>query len=159
MREKEYGGNMPVDLERHLENLAESYPKVRELHSLWLLLRKRIEEELTHCSSIFVNYSLHDGSHSRSIIQAVERFLGEDRICRLSATDTFMLLACIYSHDYGMSQTFNRIYDLLGSDAFRAFLRSKEKDGQWMEKEDEQAIHSLLQYLDEEKTNIPLDQT
>lgn len=158
MREKEYGGNMPVDLERHLENLAESYPKVRELHSLWLLLRKRIEEELTHCSSIFVNYSLHDGSHSRSIIQAVERFLGEDRICRLSATDTFMLLACIYSHDYGMSQTFNRIYDLLGSDAFRAFLRSKEKDGQWMEKEDEQAIHSLLQYLDEEKTNIPLDE-
>lgn len=156
MGEKEYGYKMPVDLERHLENLAESYPEVRELHSLWLLLRKRIEEELTHCSSIFVNYSLHDGSHSRSIIQAVERFLGEDRICRLSATDTFMLLACIYSHDYGMSQTFNRIYDLLGSDAFMTFLKGKEKDGQWMEKEDEQAIHNLLQYLSAEKTNIPL---
>lgn len=86
-----------------MENLAERYSKVKELHSLWLLLRKRIEEELTNGSSIFVNYSLHDGSHSRSIIQAVERFLGEKRICQLPATDTFMLFACVYSHDYGMS--------------------------------------------------------
>lgn len=157
MREKEYGCSIPVDLERHLKNLAESYLEVRELHSLWLLLRKRIEEELTHCGSIFVNYSLHDGSHSRTVIQAVERFLGEERICRLSATDTFMLLACIYSHDYGMSQTFNKIYDILGSSDFRIFLKNKEKSEQWMEKEDEQAINNLLQYLGEEKTNIPLN--
>lgn len=157
MRENEYGYHMPVDLEKHLENLAESYPKVRELHSLWLLLRKRIEEELTHCGSIFVNYSLHDGSHSRSVIQAVERFLGEERIGRLSATDTFMLLACIYSHDYGMSQTFNKIYDILGHDSFKASLMNIEKNSQWMEKEDEQALHILLQYLNEEKTSIPLN--
>lgn len=157
MGEKEYGYNMPVDLERHLENLSESYPKVKELHSLWLLLRKRIEEELTNCSSIFVNYSLHDGSHSRSIIQAVEQFLGEKRICQLSATDTFMLLACIYSHDYGMSQTFNKIYDILGSADFKTFLKNSESNRQWMEKEDKQAIQNLLQYLSEEKTNIPLN--
>ena len=157
MGKKEYGYHMPIDLEKHLENLAESYPKVRELHSLWLLLRKRIEEELTHCSSIFVNYSLHDGTHSRSVIQAVERFLGEERICRLSATDTFMLLACIYSHDYGMSQTFNKIYDILGSANFRTYLKNNAKNKQWMEKEDEQAIQNLLQYLGEEKTNIPLN--
>lgn len=157
MGERERSYHMPVDLERHLENLAESYPKVKELHSLWLLLRKRIEEELTHCSSIFVNYSLHDGSHSRTVIQAVEQFLGEDRICRLSATDTFMLLACIYSHDYGMSQTFNKIYDILGSADFQIFLNKMAKNKQWMEKEDEQAIHNLLQYLGKEKANIPLN--
>lgn len=34
-----------------MENLAERYSKVKELHSLWLLLRKRIEEELTNCGS------------------------------------------------------------------------------------------------------------
>lgn len=158
MGERERGYHMPVDLERHLGNLAESYPKVKELHSLWLLLRKRIEEELTHCSSIFVNYSLHDGSHSRTVIQAVERFLGEERICQLSATDTFMLLACIYSHDYGMSQTFNKIYDILGSADFQTFLNKIAQNKQWMEKEDEQAIHNLLQYLDKEKTNIPLNE-
>lgn len=157
MGERERSYHMPVDLERHLENLAESYPKVKELHSLWLLLRKRIEEELTHCGSIFVNYSLHDGSHSRTVIQAVEQFLGEERICRLSATDTFMLLACIYSHDYGMSQTFNKIYDILGSADFQIFLNKMAKNKQWMEKEDEQAIHNLLQYLGKEKANIPLN--
>lgn len=156
MQERTYGYNMPLTLEKHFENLAQSYPAVRELQSLWLLLRKRIEEELTHSTGIFVNYSLHDGSHSRSIIQAVERFLGEERICRLSATDTFMLLVCIYSHDYGMSQTFNKIYDILGSREFKAFLVQKEKSGQWMEKEDEQAVHNLLGYLNEEKPNLPL---
>lgn len=157
MEERAYDCNMPVDLERHLENLAERYSKVKELHSLWLLLRKRIEEELTNCSSIFVNYSLHDGSHSRSIIQAVERFLGEKRICQLSATDTFMLLACVYSHDYGMSQTFNKIYDILGSTDFMTFLKMSEKNRQWMENEDKKAIQNLLQYLDKEKANIPLN--
>ncbi len=156
MQERIYGYNMPLTLEKHFENLAQSYPTVRELYSLWLLLRKRIEEELTHSTGIFVNYSLHDGSHSRSIIQAVERFLGEERICRLSATDTFMLLVCIYSHDYGMSQTFNKIYDILGSREFKAFLVQKEKSGQWMEKEDEQAVHNLLLYLNQEKPNLPL---
>lgn len=157
MGEEEYGYKMPVDLERHLKNLAESYPQVGELHSLWLLLRKRIEEELVHCGSIFVNYSLHDGSHSRSVIQTVERFLGEERICRLSATDTFMLLACIYSHDYGMSQTFNKIYDVLGSADFKSFLENSGKNGQQLEREDAQAVYMLLQYLGKEKTNIPLN--
>ena len=157
MGEMEHGYKMPVDLERHLKNLAESYPEVGELHSLWLLLRKRIEEELVHSGSIFVNYSLHDGSHSRSIIRAVECFLGEERICRLSATDTFMLLACIYSHDYGMSQTFNKIYDILGNPDFMTFLEDNIKNKQQLEREDAQAVHKLLQYLGEEKTKIPLN--
>lgn len=156
MDNRAYRYHMSVDLEKHLENLAENYPEVKELHSLWLLLRKRLEEALTHCGSIFVNYSLHDGSHSRNVIQAVEQFLGKERICQLSATDTFMLLVCIYSHDYGMSQTFNKVYDILGSAKFKIFLENSAKNGQWMEKEDEQAINHLLQYLNEEKTNISL---
>src|SRR5699024_12127249 len=60
---------------------------VEELYSLWKLLKKRMEDKLIHSQSLFVNYSLHDGSHSKSIIHAIERFLGEERIYKLSATD------------------------------------------------------------------------
>ena len=84
--------NMPLTFEKHFENLVNDYPDVKELHGLWLLLKKRIKDKLTYSRNVFFNYSLHDGSHSRSVLQVIERFLGDDRIRQLSATDTFMLL-------------------------------------------------------------------
>lgn len=149
MQKKTYVYNMPLTLEKHFENLAQTYPAVKEIHSVWILLRKEMEERLVHSSNVFVNYSLHDKSHCYSVIQSVERFLGEERICRLSATDTFMLLACIYSHDYGMAQTYNKIYEILGSEKFELFLAEKEKDSGSMENEDAWAVHNLYQYLNE----------
>ncbi len=83
MQEISQNYGMPMTLEKHFENLAHNYPSVQEIHSLWMLLKKRIEDELLHSRSVFVNYSFHDGSHSRSIIQAIERFLGDERICKL----------------------------------------------------------------------------
>ncbi len=157
MRESIQNYSMPMTLEKHFENLAGIYPTVQETHSLWMLLKKRIEDELTHSRSVFINYSFHDGSHSRSIIQAVERFLGDERICQLSATDTFMLLACAYSHDYGMAQTFNKIYHILGSAEFKDFLEEKEKNIHLLEQEDEWAVNNLLHYIKEKTTNIPLN--
>ena len=149
--------NMPLTLERHFHNLAQHYPNVQDLYSLWRLLKKRIEDKLTHSRGVFVNYSLHDGSHSRSILQIIERFLGEERIRQLSATDTFMLLVCTYVHDYGMAQTFNKIYDILGSKEFERFLEDMDKKQYFLEKEDRWAIHNLLGYLNKWKQEIPLN--
>lgn len=151
-----YRYNMPVTLEKHFENLAQGYPAVQELYSLWTLLKKQIEEKLIYSSGVFVNYSHHDKKHCLSIIQSIERFLGEERICRLSATDTFMLLVCVYSHDYGMAQTYNRVYDILGSEKFRKFVDEMEKDRQSLEKEDEAAVHNLFSYLNGGGKDIPL---
>lgn len=148
--------NMPATLERHFENLAQSYSEAQEVYSLWSLLKRRIEEQLVHSSGVFANYSLHDKSHSLSVIQSVERLLGEERICKLSVTDTFMLLVCIYAHDYGMAQTFNKVYDILGSVRFKEFVEEKEKDRRSMEVEDEWAIHNLFQYLNEKKADLSL---
>lgn len=151
------GYNMPLTLEQHFEELAARYPSVHELFSLWVLLKKRIEDELLHSRGVFVTYSLHDGSHSRSVLQAIERFLGEERIRKLSATDTFMLLACAYTHDYGMAQTFNRVYNILGSRDFENFLKKMDSNSQSLEKEDAWAIHNLLTYLNDEKATLPLN--
>lgn len=149
--------SMPMTLEKHFENLAKNYPTVEEIYSLWMLLKKRIEDELIRSRSIFINYSFHDASHSRSIIQAIERFLGDERICQLSATDTFMLLACAYSHDYGMAQTFNKIYHILGSSEFEDFLEEKERKIHLLEKEDAWAVKNLLDYIRNKIPNIPLN--
>ena len=149
--------SMPMTLEKHFENLSINYPSVQEVYSLWLLLKKRIEDELINSRSIFVNYSFHDGSHSRSIIQAIERFLGDERIYQLSATDTFMLLACAYAHDYGMAQTFNKVYHILGSAEFENFLFEKEEKLHLLEQEDAWAIENLLDYVKNKTPHIPLN--
>lgn len=108
MRENTYGYSMTLTLEKHFENLAQIYPGVREMHSLWVLLKKRMEDELLQSRSVFMHYSLHDGSHSRSILQAIERFLGEERIIKLSATDTFMILVCTYAMIMGWPKTLTK---------------------------------------------------
>lgn len=149
--------SMPMTLEKHFENLAKNYSTVQEIHSLWLLLKKRIEDELIQSRSVFTNYSLHDGSHSRSIIQAIERFFGDERICQLSATDTFMLLACAYSHDYGMAQTFNKIYHILGSTEFKQFLNEKENKLHLLEQEDAWAVKNILDYIKDKTPHTPLN--
>lgn len=149
---------MPLTLEAHFKELLEQDPSVEHVHSLFVLLKNDLEKELQNTKYVFVNYSLHDGSHSRAIIHAIERFLGEERIHSLSATDTFMLLVCAYAHDYGMAQTCNKVYRLMDSPGFKRFLESQEKDSSTMETEDTLAIKNLLWYLNDSKPNIPLNE-
>lgn len=149
--------SLPMTLEKHFEELrASDGISMNELYSLYELLKKSLEDKLISSRSVFVNYSLHDASHSRSIIHAIERFLGEDRILMLTPTDTFMLLICAYAHDYGMARSYDKLYDILGSEAFEAFLRGLEKDLSALEKEDAQAIENLLKYLNENKISVPI---
>lgn len=88
---------MHIELEQHFENLTHAYPNSGEIHSLWVLLKKKIEDELVHSRGVFVNYSLHDAAHSRTVLQAIESFLCDERIRMLSVADTFMILACTYA--------------------------------------------------------------
>ncbi len=148
--------NMPLTLEQHFKNLADQYPEVLELHSLWMLLRKDLADRLPYSQTVFVHYSLHDATHSRSVIRAIERFLGEERISILSATDTFMLLICAYVHDYGMAMTFNQIYDALGSKSFHEFLADKKKSLHELGPEDAQAVEHLVAFAEEAKVTAKL---
>lgn len=151
------GYELPMTLKRHFEELRnQDGVSINELYSLYELLKKELEDKLVSSRSAFVTYSLHDMSHSRSIILAIERFLGKERIQALEPTDTFMLLICAYAHDYGMARSCEKIYNILGSKDFESFLRSLEKDLSGLEKEDAQAISNLLSYLNQKKTVIPL---
>lgn len=139
--------NMPLTLEQHFDWLSKQYPAVQDLHSLWHLLRKDIEEELPNSRGIFVHYSLHDASHSRTIIKSIERFLGDDRIAQLSATDTFMLLICAYAHDYGMAMSFNQVYEALGTQDFENFIQKQKDISLTLSQEEEQAVSNLISFM------------
>lgn len=45
--------NMPLTLEIHFEELANRYETVKELHSLWILLKKRLIEELSNSRNVW----------------------------------------------------------------------------------------------------------
>ena len=89
-------------LERHLECCARINDAYKYLNGRWQTRKKDYEEQLS--ASIVANpgYSRHDASHSREIIESIERLLGEERIRILSPTDTWLLLECAYAHDLGM---------------------------------------------------------
>lgn len=144
---REGKASMPLTLEQHFEMLAQQRSDVRDLYSLWNLLRKDLEDKLTFSRGTFVHFSLHDSTHSHSIIRAIERFLGEERISQMSATDTFMLLSCAYSHDYGMGKTFNQIYDILGDKDFERFLLCQKNFLNILGREEAEAVSNLLGYI------------
>lgn len=104
---------MQYTLEEHFKNLGDKYEQVNEVYCLWTLLKKDISEKLGSVYRVFPYFSRHDSSHSRTIITNIELFLGEERIHALSATDTFMLLICAYTHDYGMALELEEILEIL----------------------------------------------
>ena len=95
--EQEYYG-----LEEHLASFR-NWPNGQLLYSSWLIDKQRLRERLKAVPIQYPHYSMHDDSHSAKILMNIEMFLGEERIRQLSASDTWMLLKCAYSHDIGMT--------------------------------------------------------
>lgn len=89
-------------LEKHLSNLCISNTDFEILNAVWKLNKKKIGLGLNSVTNSFPHYSLHDKTHSNTIIRNIESFLGEDRIKKLSPSDTFLILMATYTHDIGM---------------------------------------------------------
>ena len=96
-------------LEKHLKSLSEHDKDYESLYSIWSLNKKNLTQGLNMISSSFPNYSLHDISHTMTIIDNIQCFLGEDRIKRLGATDTFLILMAGLTHDIGMILTYKML--------------------------------------------------
>lgn len=116
--------NMQITLEEHLYHMSIEYNTVKEIYSLWLILKKDLEAKMNNANFVFPFYSRHDSSHSHTLITNIELFLGAERIEQLSPTDTFMLLVCAYAHDYGMALSVEEYYLLLKDEdeEFKNFL-------------------------------------
>jgi hypothetical protein len=59
-------------------------------------------QALATVGDLFPHYSLHDASHSESLLERVASLLGDSALAHLSATDLWLLLEAAYLHDAGM---------------------------------------------------------
>lgn len=86
--------------------------------------KKLLYREMTKTTIYeFMNYSLHDESHSIHILESIEMVLGRQRINDLSRSDLWLLLNAAYAHDIGMVTEYKKLEDLWSSEAFRNYLK------------------------------------
>lgn len=97
-------------LEKHLSISAVNDSRFELLNSIWIMNKNMIPNAQSAISLNFPHYSLHENSHSTTIIKNIESFLGEERIKNLSPTDTWLMLMAAYTHDLGMI-VFNNVLE------------------------------------------------
>ena len=96
-------------LEKHLEAICNDDKDYEILFAVWRLNKENLAAALKNIASIFPHYSQHDISHSITILDNIQRLLGRDRVERLGATDTFLLLMSALTHDLGMYMTYEMV--------------------------------------------------
>lgn len=93
------------------------------LFAQWNYDKKIIPSTLQLVSNIFPHYSLHDESHSITIINNIVRILGKENIEKLSAIDIWLILEASYCHDIGMVVSSDKIAESLKSNEFVQFFK------------------------------------
>lgn len=96
-------------LEKHLEAICEADKDYDILIAVWRLNKENLAAALKNIATVFPHYSQHDISHSITILDNIQRLLGRDRVERLGATDTFLLLMSALTHDLGMYMTYEMV--------------------------------------------------
>lgn len=136
-----------ITLEEHLNQFKNI--KAKNLAAAWTINKTKLSSVLSLITTAFPTYSLHDASHSETIIENIERLLG-DNIKKLGATDTFMLLMAAYSHDLGMYLSYKTIEDKWKTNEFAKKINE-------LEKHRDQQIAKAAKLLREtqEKVNTP----
>ncbi|GAB3639715.1 HD domain-containing protein [Spirosoma arcticum] len=120
-------------LEKHLLSISNENQQVELLNSIWKLNKKFVPNAQNAISINFPHYSLHDNSHSETIIKNIESLLGEERIKQLSPTDTWLILMSAFTHDLGMVVFYSTLEQNWKEKEFQAYLNdisilSNDKD-------------------------------
>ena len=106
-------------LQEHSLNTEQSI-----LMGQWEFDKKNIPNALKAIAIVFPHFSLHDESHSVSILNNIVKMLGVDNIKKLSCTDLWLLLESAYSHDLGMVVTAERLDETLkGEDILKHYMK------------------------------------
>ncbi len=141
-----------ISIESQLQKISNENQEYRELWSTWNLNKKTLEPILNTIIKDYPHYSLHDGSHSESILLNIERMLGNYNIENLSPTDLWLLLHVAYLHDFGMVIMDTKIQEIWNDDNFKLFLKEQAESSDEDVKKAANAI--LKQNKDEEPYNI-----
>lgn len=93
---------MSAELIGALRRKCDADERLRLLQAQWEYDQRLVAQALQAIGITFPHYSLHDATHSNTILVQITRVLGDDRIEKLSATDIWLLLEAAYLHDVGM---------------------------------------------------------
>jgi len=93
------------------------------LYAQWKYDKRIVPDALQSISALFPHYSLHDESHSITIVNNIVRVIGEDKLELLSAIDIWLILEASYWHDMGMVVSHSRISETVKSREFTDFFR------------------------------------
>lgn len=115
--------NSYYTIEKHLEETAKVNPTFKVLDSIWQLNKRNLSTALANVSQYYPHYSLHEKSHSNTIISNIESFLGEERIKKLSPTNAWLILMASFTHDLGMVVFQDLVEKEWESDDFQSFLK------------------------------------
>lgn len=130
-------------LVEHLKNVCSNNEKYKNLYAVWTLDQETHSRALSAIYYNFPHYSMHDESHSLSIINKIEMLLGEDRIRSLSPTDTFLILESAYLHDIGMIVAQQELIEEWKKPTFEHFLKDLKENS--YDKDTVEAATYLLQ--------------
>jgi len=130
----------PYGLDEHLKSFRDT-KGYEGLYSSWDCDRIRYRERLACTGMSNPHYSDHGETHSKNIISAMELLLGEKRIRQLSASDTWLLMQCAYTHDFGMAMSHK---DMVAELAAAGDDYLDEMEAKFRKKEDKDALEALI---------------
>lgn len=111
-------------IEWRFEKKCREYRNGVHILTEWRDRKKQLVSYLESAVFDFQHYSRHDESHTLNILESIEMLLGQERIDKLSIGDLWLLLECAYSHDMGMSYTYEELKDLWENDKeFEKYIR------------------------------------
>ena len=116
-----------VNIENRLRQLSIENTEYAELWSTWNLNKQTLDPILNTIIKDYPYFSLHDHTHSESVLLNIERVLGSDNINKLSPTDLWLLLHVSYLHDFGMVILDKKIYDIWKSSEFQKFIKEQSE--------------------------------
>lgn len=98
------------------------------LFTQWMLAKSYVPKVQSAIIRTFPHYSLHDASHSKTLLDCIVRVLGVDAVGGLGPVDLWLLLAAAYYHDLGMVPSGEEIECTLRDGEFRQFVNDCQKD-------------------------------
>ena len=116
-------------IEQTLCEKAATISEAKKYVQQWELAKDYVPQILNTISHFFPHYSLHDATHSQTILNNIELIMGRDVISKLSVVDLWLLLTAAYYHDLGMVVTKeDKVEYLKNGSKFVEYVVAKQKD-------------------------------
>lgn len=110
-----------------IEKLLETKTTGKKSHvffTQWQMARDYVPQVLNTISQVFPHYSLHDRTHSETIIYIIGRIVGLKTLEKMSSIDLWMILCSAFYHDVGMAVYSNEKIDFFQDEKFIEFLKT-----------------------------------